>query len=441
MQGSLDLLTEAQRAFFYGLAVFQGGWSMEAANAVTGCNAAEEYLDHLTRCSLIVAHEDERLETMRYTLLETLQQFAAESLSGEAEAVYRERHARFYMELALNADQEDYHFMDQLEADHENLLLAMEWFWKHERATLLPRLSNILSMWANRGYHRLALEWIARAFPEEEPIAPEHKQGMFRVYVDVGRYKEAEHVVRLAQQLAADPVQITWVHTCLGYVRMMQGVWNEAVSCQREAIADIGKIEGKQRGIIVRLVSGNLAKALIGRAEYQSGNPDPQQDYREAEHYLRTGHADIQDGSRLQSGYYYGLMAALWGQNKEEEGDLYFDRALQLALSHRHLTTLIRVMGDGAFRLAAKDCPGESIQFLSAAKALEEKMGFRAAPYFEARAQEHLDSLRLRLGVDAFNRHWQSGFYTPLEVLIPSALAQISLCKTTPRQQKQNALP
>lgn len=431
MQGSLALLSEEQRAFFGALSVFQGGWSVEAAAAITGCAEAEEYLDHLTRCSLIVAREDERLEVMRYALLETLRLFAAEHPALEEAAKYRERHARFYMELAEQSDQEDFRFMDRLQADHENLLLAMKWFWKQDRAALMPLLSGILNLWANRGYHRLALEWIARAFPDNAPIAPEHKQGMFRVYVDVGFYEEAEQVVCLARKVAEDPVQITWVYTCLGYVRMKQGLWEEAIACQREAIAATDAIQGDQRGLIVRLVSSNLAAALIGRAEYQPDTPDPAEDYREAEHYLKIGYVDVQEGSRLQSGYFYDLMRALWGQNREEEGDLYFARALEIALSHRHLTTLTRIMGEGAFRLAAKGCPGESVQLLSAAAALQEKMGYRATPYFEARVREQLHSLQTLLGSETFDRNRQSGLYTPLDVLIPSILPKILLRETT----------
>lgn len=430
IQGSLDLLSPAQQAFFIAIAVFQGGWSLEAAQAVIECEEAGEYLEHLTVCSLVVAREDERLGTMRYMLLETLRQFATESLAPEAREVFRERHARFYMDMAVNADQEDFRYMDRLEADHENLLPAMEWYWQHDRATLVPLLQGIMNLWANRGYHRLALEWIARVFAEHAVIARQHKQGMFRIYVDVGRYEEAEQVVRLAEQDTDDPIQVTWVHTCRGYLRMMQGIWNEAVACQCKAVEAAQGIEGNQLGMIIRLVSSNAALALIGRAEYLPDNPDPVGDYREAERYTRSGYAGLPEGSRLQSSYYHHLMCALWGQGKEEDGDLCFARALEIAMAHRHLTTLTRIMSDGAFRLAAKDCAAESVQFLSAAEALREKMGYRVGHYLEARVQEHLRSLQTLMDDDTFDRQWQSGIYTPPEVLIPAILPKILLRKT-----------
>ena len=431
MQGSLDLLSQEQRGFFSALSVFQGGWSVEAALFVTGCAEAEEYLDHLTRCSLIVAREDERLEIMRYGLLETLRQFAAERLTPQEAENYQERHARFYMKLASQADQEDYRFMDRIEADHENLLSAMEWHWRRDTDALIPLLQGVLNLWANRGQHRLALEWIDRVYTERAAIANQYKQGMFRVYVDVGRYEEAEQLVQMAEQTADDPIQITWVNTCRGYVRMLQGRWDEAVECQRRAVEAAQNIEGDQRGMIARLVSSNAALAHLGRAEYLADNPDPIQDFREAEQYTRTGYAGLQEGSRLQSSYYRHLMCALWGQNRDEEGDWCFARALEIALSHRHLTTLIRVIGEGAFRLAEKGCPEESVQFLAAMQTLQEKMGFHAAPYFEARVREHLEGLRAQLGREAFDSRWQSGLYTPLDVLIPSTLDRINLCKTT----------
>ena len=433
IQGSLDLLSEPQRAFFFALSAFQGGWSVEAAKAVTGCEDTEEYLDHLTISSLIVAREDERLETMRYMLLETLRQFAAERLSLEEQQKYQERHARFYIAMVAQADQENFRFMDRLEADHENLLLAMAWYWKHDRDTLLPLLTDLLNLWANRGQHRLALEWIALAFPEGELIAVVQKTGRlvgFRVYVDVGRYEEAQNVAQAALQAAKNPIHIAWALAGIGYVHMMRREWDQALACQLQAMEYAYSTDAQRGGTVLRMCCNHAAQALNGRGQYAAGNSDALRDFCEAEAYLLQGLGNMKEDNRLLAGHYLEIMCSLWGQQREKEGDQAFDRALRIGLAHRHLTTLIRVMEEGAFRLAAKNCPGESIQFASAAEALREKMGYRAAPYIEERIRELLLSLRTLLGIEAFDRHWQSGFYTPLEVLIPSVISQVLLIKT-----------
>jgi predicted ATPase len=428
IQGSLNLLTEAQRAFFPALSVFQGSCSVEAAAAVTDCAEADLYLHQLTLCSLIAVQEDERLGIMRYSLLETLRQFAAESIDTEENAHYRERHAHFFLAMVMQADLEDFHLMDRLEADHENLLAAMEWFLQFDQAALRPLLVGILNLWANRGYHRLALEWIAQKLPNGELIRAVQETGTvigLRTYVDVGRYVEAENVARVALQVAADPISRAWALNGVGYVLMMQEQWDPAIVSLRAAIDQTAQSDAELSRPVLHMCRSHMAQALNGRALYAANSPDPLLDYQEAERHLEQMHTTLTDNNRLLAGYYSILMRSLWGQRRMEEGDLSFAQALQIAVAHRHLTGLIYTIEDGASRLAEKGSGAEAVQLLAAADALQERIGCRSAPYLAARVQKDLEALRSSFGNDVFDRYWRSGLYTPLEVLIPSFLPRI----------------
>src|SRR5262249_3408287 len=107
---SYALLAAPEQALFARLAVFAGGWTLEAAEAV-GADpdaaggdgiAPGEVLDLLTRLvdtSLVVV-EEQPDGTARYRLLETLRQFAAERLAGAQRRDAARRHAAYYVLLA-----------------------------------------------------------------------------------------------------------------------------------------------------------------------------------------------------------------------------------------------------------------------------------------------------------------------------------------------------
>jgi predicted ATPase/class 3 adenylate cyclase len=130
---SYDLLDEPAKALFRRLAVFVGGWTIDAADMVCAGSPVtdvEAGLDALAEQSLI--HPSRVAGNPRSTVLETIGEFASEQLeeSGEAPEVMS-RHAACFRELAEQAlahsdgpDRESW--FDGLEADLDNLRAAIE---------------------------------------------------------------------------------------------------------------------------------------------------------------------------------------------------------------------------------------------------------------------------------------------------------------------------
>ena len=97
---SYDLLNDAEKTLLERCSVFAGGFDLQSACAVAGFDDADDYaildlLDALVRKSLIVA--DRSSGRTRFSMLETIRQFAEEQLAarGEADPI-RAAHARHF---------------------------------------------------------------------------------------------------------------------------------------------------------------------------------------------------------------------------------------------------------------------------------------------------------------------------------------------------------
>src|ERR1700736_5290576 len=169
------LLTEPERVLFRRLAVFLGGFDLDAAQAVAGGGDVERYqvLDQLTLLvdkSLVVA--DNTGERTRYRLLETVRQYALEKLgeSGEADAV-RARHRDHYTSTAALLDApagSDYEQrLEQAEIEIDNLRAAFGWSRENSDIELaLALASSLQPLWVTRGRVREGLTWLDTALSD-----------------------------------------------------------------------------------------------------------------------------------------------------------------------------------------------------------------------------------------------------------------------------------
>ncbi len=166
---SYALLPEAERALLRRLAVFAGGWTLEAAEAVATDYSVLDLLQHLVEKSLVVA-EARPDGTLRYRMLETLQQYALERLveSGEVDEA-RRRHAAGLLALAERAQGElrgprETEWLARLGDEHDNLRAALRWAIDHGEAAVALRLGGALwRFWDARGHLGEGARWLEEA--------------------------------------------------------------------------------------------------------------------------------------------------------------------------------------------------------------------------------------------------------------------------------------
>ncbi|HEX2517482.1 MAG TPA: tetratricopeptide repeat protein, partial [Chloroflexota bacterium] len=160
---SYGLLTPEERSLFDRLAVFAGGFTLEAAEAVCAGEGLDQtdvlpLLSLLVEKSLVNAGEEEDAR-VRFRLPETLREYARERLDGApAPGATRGRHAWFYTALAEEAHPAlagpaQGAWLDRLEREHDNLRAALRWHLDGGDARGALRLGAALGrFWAMRGY-------------------------------------------------------------------------------------------------------------------------------------------------------------------------------------------------------------------------------------------------------------------------------------------------
>jgi predicted ATPase len=135
IEWSHALLDQGEQVLFARLAVFSGGRTLEAIEAI--CDAegdlpvdAFEGVSSLLDKSLLRQEEGPGGEP-RFVMLETVHEFAREKLGQSAEAEEIERvHAEYFLALAEEADPElrgpdQLQWLEKLEAEHDNMRAAL----------------------------------------------------------------------------------------------------------------------------------------------------------------------------------------------------------------------------------------------------------------------------------------------------------------------------
>jgi tetratricopeptide (TPR) repeat protein len=171
---SHDLLEPDDQALFRRLALFVGGCTIAAAEAVGNPDGALDGfagLERLVEHNLVRSEEGSGGEP-RFGMLETIREFGLDALvaSGE-EAMVRDRQAAYMLGFVeqLDADvvaflPDGHQVLDQLEIELPNLRLALERFAETGNGAALLRLASALNyFWQVRGGVAEGTAWLERA--------------------------------------------------------------------------------------------------------------------------------------------------------------------------------------------------------------------------------------------------------------------------------------
>jgi predicted ATPase/class 3 adenylate cyclase len=294
---SHDLLTPGEQVLYRRLAVFVGGCTLAAAEALVGGGELDPSFDPLNvvdgMASLVdkslLRQEEEATGEPRFRMLETIREYAVERLAvaGEAERL-QYTHAGEYLAFAEDADAgllgggRQAEWLDRLEADHDNLRAALAWFLRRGPAEPGLRLAAALRrFWRARGYITEGRQWTAELLAQPAARGRSlararalHAAGFFTS--QQGDYGEARALFAESLEIfreLGDPRGIGWALVDLGYLTRYEGNHAAARALLEESLEPLTQA-GETEGMAAAL--GNLG--LVARDQ---GDPDVAERYLE----------------------------------------------------------------------------------------------------------------------------------------------------------------
>ena len=287
---SYDLLPEPERRLFCRLAVFRGGWTLEAAEAVcagpdlTGFGNLSgldvlDLLGHLVDKSLVMV--EDRDGEARYSRLETIRQYGCEKLleSGEGERV-RQRHLDYFLKFAERGDRElngphSLEWTHRMERENDNLRAALEFAFGAEGAgdkgvRLILALAGFHGFWQMRSYWKEANFWLEKALenPGVRPGTALRAQLLFDCDVFVGSNPWEKQRPCLEESLAIfdalgepDRVDRAYVLMWLGYRLNYHSEREQGTRYMQEALRIFETAGDKWgQGFTLNLLSGVMCE-------------------------------------------------------------------------------------------------------------------------------------------------------------------------------------
>lgn len=233
---SWRLMTPEEQAVFKQMTVFQGGFTLAAAEAITG--ASLTVLLALISKSLLRRNAEQRFQ-----IHELLRQYAAEQLEADATKALavRERHAAFYCGLLQGLERQlrgepQLEALDNIEDESQNMRAAWRWATQQGRTDLLEQAINSLGWF---------YDWRAR-FLEGEALFRQTADRLKEVTTD-------ETAVMLARVL-------TWQAILSRHVlpnAAVEGLFQEALKILDERRLDTPQFSRARAFLLLRM-STNL---------------------------------------------------------------------------------------------------------------------------------------------------------------------------------------
>jgi predicted ATPase/DNA-binding CsgD family transcriptional regulator len=441
---SYDLLSPEEQALFRRLAVFVGGFTLDAAEAIgfgapdaSGGRQPYTPFDVVEGITALIDHSLLQQSAAsgdepRYRMLETIREFGLVRLAahGEEHAV-RSAHATDILNLAEPSYEGIFalgyeRILARLDAEHDNVRAALAWAEAADETELGLRLAGAMTaFWVVRGHYREGQGWLERALGWGEPAATAARaralngagwltrlQG--QIDAAAALQTEALAVARAsgASLIAARALQ------ALGLIDLQRGDHAGAARWMEQALAQFLAIESSALAgpQYVSAAYTNLGQIALAQGDAAGAI------------------AHLEEALRRQRALGYAWMM---GDTLRVLGDIARDRgeyaralasyreSVELARDHRDRRFLAEVLSGIAGVAVAQERPERAARLLGARAALRGQIGAAIEDWNRPTHERVVALVRAALAPAAFASAWAAGENLSLDAVLAEALADV----------------
>ena len=425
---SYDLLSENERLLFRRLAVFRGGWTLEAAEEVCiGDTIASK--DIIALLSQLVNKSLVLVETLkganRYRRLETIHEFAREKLFETTEvARLRDRHLTYFLKRAEEIEPyltgaEQSAWMDYLDFELENIRLALEWSISSKRGEESLRLCGALGwFWFIRCHIREGGEWSRRGLELRDGTSDRaqatalRSAGWMHFAKDDFSTSTALHYESLDfYRKLGDMKEISTALQFLGIVENVQGNLAKARTFFEESLEISRRIDNKQAMPRVLIHLGGFAKT--------------DGDHLTAWRYYEEALAICRD---IKERHLTTVVLSTMGyfafsQKNNQQARKYYQEALEICLTLKNKRSTAETLLNFAEILCAETQYPQSARLHGFAETLFNESESLTESHL-AEIKRIAETLKMHLGEDSYRREFDIGKTLKLERAVKIALNQ-----------------